>query len=185
MDLALADGLLGLELATEVELHLEASAIFVSDAMPAAWKRRWPRWREARRARHRFTGSTGYRGSTGCFPNACPPRSQSNPAPAVWASGSGGGTDGTEASHRLVARLREHLRQGRLRAVTHWFYTAGLHYYQLPDDLYAGLHECRLVIVRGDTNYRRLLGDTHWPSTASFAATTGLLPRFTVGPAYH
>ena len=33
-----------------------------------------------------------------------------------------------------------------------------------------------LVILKGDANYRRLLGDAHWPPTTSFAAVTGYFP---------
>ena len=33
-----------------------------------------------------------------------------------------------------------------------------------------------LVVVKGDANYRRLLGDAHWPPTASFARATRHFP---------
>ena len=31
-------------------------------------------------------------------------------------------------------------------------------------------------MVKGDANYRRLLGDAHWPPTTSFAQATGYFP---------
>ncbi len=33
-----------------------------------------------------------------------------------------------------------------------------------------------LIILKGDANYRRLLGDAHWPPTASFESATRYFP---------
>ncbi len=38
----------------------------------------------------------------------------------------------------------------------------------MPPDLLADISSARLVIVKGDANYRRLRGDAHWPPDASF-----------------
>lgn len=35
--------------------------------------------------------------------------------------------------------------------------------------LYAKLAEATLVIIKGDLNYRKLMGDINWPPTTSFA----------------
>jgi hypothetical protein len=83
-------------------------------------------------------------------------------------------TDG--ASRGLVRRLRENLASGRLRLFTHWHYGTSLFYFQLPEDLRAILSGMDLVVVKGDANYRRLLGDAHWPPTTSFAQATGYFP---------
>jgi uncharacterized protein with ATP-grasp and redox domains len=79
-------------------------------------------------------------------------------------------------SRALVARLRAHLAAGRLRLLTHWFNATCLFYLQMPDDLYADLAANDLVIVKGDANYRRLVGDCHWPPTASFQRATAYFP---------
>ena len=60
--------------------------------------------------------------------------------------------------------------------IEHWFSATSLFYYQLPDDLLAELAGVGLVIFKGDVNYRRLLGDAHWPPTASFADAVSYFP---------
>ena len=84
------------------------------------------------------------------------------------------GTDG--APWGLVRRLRANLASGRLRLFTHWHYGTSLFYFQLPEELRAILSGMDLVVVKGDANYRRLLGDAHWPPTTSFAQATGYFP---------
>merc|ERR1712048_1198635 len=40
----------------------------------------------------------------------------------------------------------------------------------LPSDLRATYEEAAVVILKGDANYRRLLGDLHWPYDTDFSA---------------
>ncbi|MCA9971443.1 MAG: protein-glutamate O-methyltransferase family protein [Anaerolineales bacterium] len=67
-------------------------------------------------------------------------------------------------------------RDGRLRLRDHPFWTSPLPAWQLPDDLRAWLGAARLVISKGDANYRRLLGDRHWPWTTPLAAIVDSFP---------
>jgi hypothetical protein len=83
---------------------------------------------------------------------------------------------GGQAARALGERIREHLARGRLQLSTHWFYVTSLFHFQLPDDLRAELAAADLVIFKGDVNYRRLLGDAHWPPTTSFAQATAYFP---------
>jgi Damage-control phosphatase ARMT1-like domain len=83
-------------------------------------------------------------------------------------------TDG--AARGLVQRLRVNLASERLRLFTHWHYGTSLFYFQLPEELRAILSGMDLVVVKGDANYRRLLGDAHWPPMTSFAQVTGYFP---------
>jgi uncharacterized protein with ATP-grasp and redox domains len=74
--------------------------------------------------------------------------------------------------HRLQALLDE----GRLSLQTHWFWTSPLAMWHMPTDLKGELAFSDLLICKGDANYRRLLGDRHWPYTTSFADIVCYLP---------
>jgi uncharacterized protein with ATP-grasp and redox domains len=83
---------------------------------------------------------------------------------------------GGERAAELAGRLRSHLRDGRLGLVDHWVYSTSLFFFQLPDDLRTRLGAMDLVFVKGDANYRRLVGDVHWPPAAPFEEATGYFP---------
>jgi uncharacterized protein with ATP-grasp and redox domains len=83
---------------------------------------------------------------------------------------------GKEAARALARQIRSALRSGRLRLVTHWSYATSLFYFQLPLDLYRELAAANLVLVKGDANYRRLVGDVHWPPATPFAYATRYFP---------
>lgn len=76
----------------------------------------------------------------------------------------------------LSHRLRSALDAGRLRLSAHWAYATSLFCFELPHDLRADLAAADLVLVKGDANYRRLLGDAHWPPTTPFAHAVGYFP---------
>ena len=83
---------------------------------------------------------------------------------------------GGEMAAALARSLRGYLARGRLQPYVHWHYGTSLFFFQLPDDLRGNLAEMDLVILKGDANYRRLLGDAHWPPTASFQDATRYFP---------
>ena len=83
---------------------------------------------------------------------------------------------GGDAARALEGRLQSHLDTQRLRLRTHWHYATSLFYFQLPDDLRAELASVDLVILKGDVNYRRLVGDVHWPPTKPFEGVTAYFP---------
>jgi hypothetical protein len=73
---------------------------------------------------------------------------------------------GGAAAAALAGRLRGYLDKGRLRVLDHWLYASSLFFFELPEDLRSRLAAMDLVLVKGDANYRRLVGDVHWlPST--------------------
>jgi len=83
---------------------------------------------------------------------------------------------GGQAAQALGDRVRMHLESGHLQLYTHWCYATSLFYFQLPGDLRAELAGTDLVFLKGDVNYRRLVGDLHWPSTTPFDRATAYFP---------
>ncbi|WP_062212246.1 damage-control phosphatase ARMT1 family protein [Streptomyces sp. NBRC 109706] len=73
-------------------------------------------------------------------------------------------------------RLWAALATGRLAVGAHPFFCAPLPYAALPDELRHELAGADLTIVKGDLNYRRLVGDRHWPATSPFADRTADFP---------
>ncbi len=57
---------------------------------------------------------------------------------------------------------------GAVDVVTHPFWVSPGAGWMCPPDLTAHLGEADLIIVKGDANYRRLLGDSHWDPTTPF-----------------
>ncbi|MFF1544162.1 damage-control phosphatase ARMT1 family protein [Streptomyces sp. NPDC058291] len=81
---------------------------------------------------------------------------------------------GTAAEHgrRLWAAMAE----GVLTVRAHPFSAAPLPYARMPDDLRAQFAAATLTIVKGDLNYRRLVGDNRWAPTTPFAEVTAYFP---------
>ena len=77
---------------------------------------------------------------------------------------------------QLGALLQGFVDEGRLALQEHPFWTTWQHFSQMPDDLCENLGQAGLIIVKGDANYRRLLEDRHWPTTASMASLTPYMP---------
>jgi len=81
-----------------------------------------------------------------------------------------------DAGSAGAGRLRAAARDGALAVRTHWFWTTPFSFHHLPPDLVAQVRASRFVLLKGDLNYRRVLGDLWWPPTADFAAATTYLP---------
>ncbi|MER7762588.1 damage-control phosphatase ARMT1 family protein [Streptomyces sp. NPDC097619] len=94
--------------------------------------------------------------------------------------------DVSDALHRLTSapgeagrtgtRLWRAATSGRLTLRAHPFACAPLPYHHMPRDLRAELAEARLTLVKGDLNYRRLVGDHHWDPTTPFTTLTAHFP---------
>ncbi|OLZ67575.1 hypothetical protein AV521_23910 [Streptomyces sp. IMTB 2501] len=65
---------------------------------------------------------------------------------------------------------------GRLAVRAHAFSCAPLPYERMPDDLRAEFAAATLTVLKGDLNYRRLVGDRLWPPTTPFQETTACFP---------
>ncbi|MEA5603478.1 damage-control phosphatase ARMT1 family protein [Nostoc sp. UHCC 0252] len=83
-------------------------------------------------------------------------------------------------SHQQVTsfaqRLEEHIASGRLALSEDYFWTSPLAFWEIPSSVNDELANASLIIVKGDANYRRLLGDRHWNITTSFADIVCYLP---------
>lgn len=73
-------------------------------------------------------------------------------------------------------RLWAALADGSLQLRAHDFFRAPLPYSAMPDDLRAELSGSAVTLLKGDLNYRRLVGDRLWPETTPFATLTTYFP---------
>lgn len=76
----------------------------------------------------------------------------------------------------LGERLQEHLINGRLLMSSDFFWNSPLSMWEMPRSLFNVFAESHLVISKGDANYRRLLGDRHWPYTTPFTEIMSYFP---------
>ncbi|MBD0738664.1 damage-control phosphatase ARMT1 family protein [Streptomyces sp. CBMA29] len=74
------------------------------------------------------------------------------------------------------ARLWSALGTGRLAVRAHPFACAPLPYADMPADLRAELGRATVTVLKGDLNYRRLVGDRLWSPTTEFSLPTGYFP---------
>ncbi|AYC37795.1 damage-control phosphatase ARMT1 family protein [Streptomyces griseorubiginosus] len=72
--------------------------------------------------------------------------------------------------------LWDAMTDGRLVVRAHPFSCAPLPYADMPDDLRTEIGRATLTVLKGDLNYRRLVGDRWWPPTTSFAEATAPFP---------
>ncbi len=72
--------------------------------------------------------------------------------------------------------LRQAIGDGRLTVTAPEFYCAPWSFHRIPDDLAAEFAAASLTIVKGDLNYRRLVGDRAWPATTPFEEVTAYFP---------
>ncbi len=86
----------------------------------------------------------------------------------------------TEAVRLWGERLVQAQVDGRLQTHTHPFMTSPHPLWHMPDDLRRQLAQANLIISKGDANYRRALGDAHWPYTTPFAGVVSYLPSPTL-----
>lgn len=68
----------------------------------------------------------------------------------------------------LVNRLQDYITQGRLICRDDYFWTSPLMFWEMPEELKNELAQSSLIIIKGDANYRRCLGDRQWSFTTVF-----------------
>ncbi|MFE9674740.1 damage-control phosphatase ARMT1 family protein [Streptomyces sp. NPDC006259] len=85
-------------------------------------------------------------------------------------------TDAPGAAAGYGRRLWSAMTDGTLTVRAHPFAAAPLPYERMPDELRAEFADAAVTIVKGDLNYRRLVGDRRWPPTTPFADVTAYFP---------
>jgi hypothetical protein len=80
------------------------------------------------------------------------------------------------AARSLAARLGAAIHSGRLRLRPDFFWCSPLAAWDMPERFYTDLGHAMLFISKGDANYRRLVGDRHWPATTPFEEITAYFP---------
>ncbi|WP_442937766.1 damage-control phosphatase ARMT1 family protein [Nostoc sp.] len=76
----------------------------------------------------------------------------------------------------FAQRLQENIASRHLVLSEDYFWTSPLAFWEIPNSLKNELANASLVIVKGDANYRRLLGDRHWDFTTNIADIVCYLP---------
>lgn len=76
----------------------------------------------------------------------------------------------------FAVRLQENIASGRLVLSEDYFWTSPLAFWEISNSLKNELAKSSLIVVKGDANYRRLLGDRHWQITTNIADIVCYLP---------
>ncbi len=76
------------------------------------------------------------------------------------------GTHNSDAKY-FANRLQDYLNNGKLILNEHYFWTSPNAFWQIPEELKNDVSAASCLIVKGDANYRRLLGDLHWDYTSN------------------
>ncbi|WP_432035236.1 damage-control phosphatase ARMT1 family protein [Streptomyces cucumeris] len=80
------------------------------------------------------------------------------------------------AAAEVGGRLWSAMGDGRLTVRAHDFFRAPLPYAEMPGDLRSEYAAASVTIMKGDLNYRRLVGDRLWPPTTPFTECTAYFP---------
>ena len=78
-------------------------------------------------------------------------------------------------ARRLADRLRAASDGGRLSLAPDPFWTGPRFLWQAPPHVLASLESATMAVIKGDANYRRVVGDALWPATAAFATACAYL----------
>jgi hypothetical protein len=85
-------------------------------------------------------------------------------------------TDTGGVAAAVSQRLRATMADGRLTVDVNDFYCAPWSYHRMPASLRHAFEHASIVVMKGDLNYRRLVGDRHWSPSTPFEEVTGYFP---------
>jgi Damage-control phosphatase ARMT1-like domain len=83
-------------------------------------------------------------------------------------------TPGTATA--VAQRVSAAMAGGRISLRPHEFYCAPWSYRHLPDELASQFQRASLTILKGDLNYRRLVGDRAWPAVTPLPDVAAYFP---------
>lgn len=84
--------------------------------------------------------------------------------------------DISENVRMLATRLQEYIAVDRLICREDFFWNAPLAFWEMPHSLRQELAKASLVLIKGDANYRRILGDRHWLFTTPLSDIAHYFP---------
>lgn len=90
-------------------------------------------------------------------------------AAALWSAS----TPQARSCREQLERARA---DGRLRIAPHAFWNGPRSLWECPAELEHQFSQARLVILKGDAHYRRVVGDALWPADTPFARVTSYFP---------
>ncbi|MEL7235754.1 MAG: ARMT1-like domain-containing protein, partial [Chloroflexota bacterium] len=90
-------------------------------------------------------------------------------------SGNHGGRT-SPAIFGMGQRLQAALNAGRLRLAPHFYWNSCNFMWLMPQILQRIFDGAQLVVVKGDANYRRIVGDAIWETTTPFAEVLDYFP---------
>jgi hypothetical protein len=76
----------------------------------------------------------------------------------------------------IAGRLQENLQNGRLVLLDDFYWNSPLPGWEMTSSLNEDLSHSDLIISKGDANYRRFLGDRHWPFTSPLEEVLNYMP---------
>lgn len=85
-------------------------------------------------------------------------------------------TDDDQQVQLLAQRLQDYIIQGCLICRDDYFWTSPLMFWEMPEALRKELAQSSLILIKGDANYRRCLGDLQWSFTIPFEDIVGYFP---------
>lgn len=85
-------------------------------------------------------------------------------------------SDDNQQVQLLAQRLQDYVNQGRLICSDDYFWTSPLMFWEMPETLKKQLAQSSLILIKGDANYRRCLGDRQWSFTNSFEDIVAYFP---------
>lgn len=80
----------------------------------------------------------------------------------------------------LAEQIIEGIKSGRIKIEIPPFMTTSRMYRKLPDALKKQLYNHDLTILKGDVNFRRLVGERHWEPTTTLEEAAGYFPTATL-----